>query len=54
MITWEIDIDGVMTIWRDGSEIVKVALPSVERANMILSLAQSLKNKNPARAGVSI
>lgn len=42
MITWDIDLLGVLTIWRDGVEVVRVALPETERIEMVLCLLHSL------------
>ena len=43
MITWEIDHLGILTIWQDSLEIVRVALPEAERIEMVLCLLHSLK-----------
>jgi len=42
LITWDIDHLGTLTIWRDGDEIVRVALPEKERIEMILCFLRSM------------
>jgi hypothetical protein len=43
VIRWNISGDGILTIWRNDVEIVKVFIPAKQRAEMILDLVKSLK-----------
>lgn len=54
MITWDIDHNGTLTVWRDQAEVVRVALPEKERIEMILCLLHTLEKNPPLDGGGSL